>query len=252
MASKNHSSSSKSAEITARRNTAVPPTIQKSTNPASPASASAAAVQPAIASATASIAGVLDAGIGRAKEQAAATAAPATVAKPAVVPATPASNPRAEQLIGQLRDFTAEVARDAATELGQLADRKAVEPLIAVLANVDGYYHLVVRAAAAGSLGLLRDHRAVSVLVSALRDSMAEISAEAALALGHIGTPEAIQSLRPVIENHDGYFLPMSRRAAIKAVSHSLNADLRDLLKRIAGNESEDASVRQAATAAIA
>ena len=54
--------------------------------------------------------------------------------------------------IAALRDINADVARDAATELGRLGDPSAVEPLIEALNNENDYFHSVVRAAAASSL----------------------------------------------------------------------------------------------------
>ena len=82
-------------------------------------------------------------------------------------------------LIAALQNSDADVARDAATSLGALGDRAAVEALIQVVSNADGYYHAVVRAAAAASLGRLGDRRAVDALLGAVNDSLAEPSAEA-------------------------------------------------------------------------
>ena len=62
----------------------------------------------------------------------------------------------APPLIVALRDADADVAREAAASLGSFGS-VAVEPLIAVLHNRDGYYHSVVRAAASHSLARLRD-----------------------------------------------------------------------------------------------
>src|SRR6202034_1371759 len=75
-------------------------------------------------------------------------------------------------LIQALRDPNADVARDAAVELGTTKDRSAVEPLIEVISNTDDYYHNVVRAAAAESLGRLGDVRAVEPLLVLSRDTM--------------------------------------------------------------------------------
>ena len=73
-----------------------------------------------------------------------------------------ATTPEAAALIAALRNSDADIARDAATALGTLGEASAVEPLIQVLGNLDGYYHSVVCSAAAASLGRLGDRRAVN------------------------------------------------------------------------------------------
>lgn len=256
MANKKRSLSSRSSESTERRGTSVPPSgISTAANTLSAAvSKTAPIANEAVKTASTippTVAGVLNA----AEKKPASIQAPVqAVAIPAapVMVSVAKENPRVQEMLSQLRDPVAEVARDAATELGRLNDRSAVESLIGVLANVDGYFHLVVRCAAAGSLGELRDERAVPVLIDAVRDPMAEISAEAALALGNVGGEQAINALIPVIENANGFFLALSRRAAIKAISNKLTPSHRDLLERIANSDFEDMTVQQAAREALA
>ena len=81
--------------------------------------------------------------------------------------------------VAALRNNDADFARDAALALGALADAAAVEPLIQAIGNSDGFYHSVVRAAAATSLAKIGDSRAVMPLIAAVRDSVAEPSVEA-------------------------------------------------------------------------
>ena len=110
------------------------------------------------------------------------TAAPAEELKtPAVSCNTVKVEPTVsvQALIQSLRDPSADVARDAAVELGGAKDASAVAPLIEVITNDDGYYHDVVRAAAAEALGRLGDVRAVEPLLTLSRDTMAEAIAEA-------------------------------------------------------------------------
>ncbi len=154
---------------------------------------------------------------------AAAVAAPAVAAVAAVATA-PRSVERDRStvvtLIAKLRDSDAEVARDAAATLGKLpADAQAVDALGGVLRNADGYFHSVVRAAAAAALGSLGDKRAVDALIAATRDSMAETSEEAVKALGLLGDRRAIPALEQVVRNENGFFLENVRKSAQVAIN---------------------------------
>lgn len=191
-------------------------------------------------------------------EKAKETAAKLVEVKPAIaqkISTTAAKHPvesAAVPLIAALRDSDADIARDAATSLGALADAAAVEPLIQVLNNTDGYYHAVVRAAAAASLGRLRDARAVEPLLAAINDSLAEPSAEAIRALAAIGDSRAVAPLIEVVRNSSGFFLPIARRAAVAALSR-FASDQRaaEELLAVSTNSWEDAVIRQAAVDAI-
>ena len=164
-----------------------------------------------------------------------------------------AITPEAAALIAALRNSDADIARDAATALGTLGEASAVEPLIQVLGNLDGYYHSVVRSAAAASLGRLGDRRAVDVLLGTISDSLAEPSAEAIRALAAIGDPRAVNPLIEVVRNSNGYFLPIARRAAVAALGKFQSDRLvaAELLA-VSTNTSEDSVIRQAAVEAIA
>jgi len=158
---------------------------------------------------------------------AAAPATPATavaVTAPVVAPAaaTAVAVNAAEReragvtaLIAKLRHIDADVARDAAVTLGTLpANAESITALSAVLLNADHYFHPVVRAAAAASLGKLRDPRAVDALVHATRDSMAETSDEAVKALGRLGDRRAILPLKAIVRNADNFYLANVRASA--------------------------------------
>jgi len=185
--------------------------------------------------------------------------APVVVAKATNAGVTPAvtaastpiavSSPseRALQLINQLRDLDADVASDAATQLGALGEAFAVPALIQVVENSEGYYHSVVRAAASSSLGLLKDARAVDVLVIGTRDEMAEASAEAVRALASIGDARAVDSLVEIVRNTDGFYVPVVRLASVIALAKLGGAAAKAELAIVAANESEDPVVRQAA-----
>jgi HEAT repeat protein len=175
-----------------------------------------------------------------------AAAAPARVAAAESVSAV--SN-RAAVLaqIAALRGTDADTARDAAAELGRLGDAAAVEPLIEVLVNANGYFHGVVRAAAASSLAQLRDGRAFQALLGAVSDSMAEASAEAVRALAAMGDPRAAGALIEIVRNPTGFYLQTVRLAAVRGLVQLGGAAAATELRKLASDPSEDAIVREAA-----
>lgn len=77
------------------------------------------------------------------------------------------------------------------------------------------YHERLVSAAKLADLG---DPSAVDGLVKALRDQAAEVAAAAASALGQLHARQAADPLRDVAANGDGYFDPMTRKAAIDAL----------------------------------
>jgi HEAT repeat protein len=150
-------------------------------------------------------------------------------------------------LCGALRDPAAEVAREAATALGEIRDTPAVPSLAAVVLNADGYYDGSVRTAAAEALAKFQDHRAVEALITAVYDSLAEVSQAAIRALGLIGDERAIDSLVSVVRNTDNYYLGFVRQAAVEALGRLAAPSARESLRNIAADSHLDASVRQAA-----
>ncbi len=91
------------------------------------------------------------------------------------------------------------VRRRAAESLGGFKERRVVEPLIAILENMDEMKS--VRAAAAVSLGALKDERASVPLLTALSDENAEIRWRAAAALGNLKDAKAITRLSEIVED---------------------------------------------------
>jgi HEAT repeat protein len=154
-------------------------------------------------------------------------------------------------LINALNDSDADVAREAAASLGLLNSATAVEPLIAVLENRDGYFHSVVRTAATHSLGQLRDLRAVVPLLSAIKDPIAEASAEAIRTLASLPDPRSLPALIEVVRNQHGFFLPTTRHAAILGLAHIGGEQAICELRFVAANQWEDAVIRAAAMEAI-
>jgi len=122
-------------------------------------------------------------------------------------------------LAARLRDPEADNARDAAITLGGLPrDGEAVAALCDVVRNQDGFFHPVVRAAAAQALGRIGDRSAVEALIEATRDTMAEASEEAVKALGLLGDVRALPALSAAASNADGFYLQSVSRSAAEAI----------------------------------
>lgn len=150
-------------------------------------------------------------------------------------------------LVLALRDADADVAREAAASLGLLGSASGVEPLIAVVDNHDGYFHSVVRAAAIHSLGQLRDPRGVVPLLNAVKDPIAEASAEAIRALASLADPRSLPALLEVVRNEHRFFLASTRHAAILGLAQLGGEQAVCELRFVAANQWEDAAVRAAA-----
>jgi HEAT repeat protein len=156
-----------------------------------------------------------------------------------------------QPLLVALRDLDADVAREAATSLGQLGDALAVEPLIAVLKNSNHYFHSVVRSAAAVSLGQLKDRRAVDALLNAVNDPIADPSTEAIRALVALGDPRTINALVEVVRNSSSFFAGSVRRAAVLGLIKLGGDTALTELRRVAADVNEDSVIREEATAAV-
>jgi len=150
-------------------------------------------------------------------------AAVATIAAPAKVEAKGEvirDRKAVAALVARLRDPEADNARDAAMTLGTLPrDAEAVAALAEAVRNSDGFFHSVVRAAAAQALGKIGDRSAVDALIEATRDSMAEASEEAVKALGLLGDARALPGLEAIVKNADGFYLETVRKSAAEAVA---------------------------------
>lgn len=105
------------------------------------------------------------------------------------------SDDKVSLLIRQLSDQDYQVRNQAARQLGDLKDARAVEPLIAVL--LDPSRDMVIHAADA--LGKIKDARAVDPLISVLKSKDSGDRLFAAKALGEIGDPRAVLPLLPLL-----------------------------------------------------
>jgi HEAT repeat protein len=123
-----------------------------------------------------------------------------------------------EALIATLRDRSVEVAVASATALSVCGAPRAREALLGVLQNTDGYYHALTRAAAVHGLGALLAPAERAPLERALRDLEAEVSIAAISALSARAGPDSRPALLSVIENADGFFLPITRLAAARGL----------------------------------
>ncbi len=115
-------------------------------------------------------------------------------------------------LIERLRDTKAAVRSNAALTLGRMGDKSAVEPLIDVLESgkeAEGRRKDTVNAIAdvrksvVLALGAIGGEEATEALIDVLKDDgeALEVRVAAASALGNIGSPEAVSTLRTVFDN---------------------------------------------------
>jgi HEAT repeat protein len=132
-------------------------------------------------------------------------------------------------LLGTLRSERPAARRLAATALGDIGDRAAVDPLVQVLRDDPDW---AVRTAAAAALGQLKDARAIWALVNTLklRDEVAperqaalqELREAAKLALRRIGDPLAKKSTTDLLAA-----VQADARAAVAALEQSVgNSEL--------------------------
>ncbi len=183
---------------------------------------------------------------------AAVVAAPVVAETKAVVAETkPAVVTDLKPLIEALHDVNADVASEAATALGASNNPAAVEPLIEILTNANGYFHSVVRSAAAVSLGQLKDRRSVEALLAAVHDPIADPSTEAIRALTKLADPRAIGALVEVVRNSNGFFANSVRRAAVLGLAKLGGDTAVAELRLVAADESEDSVIRHEASEAI-
>ena len=89
-------------------------------------------------------------------------------------------------------------------------------------------------------------------MIIALRDATAEVSTEAAAALGVLRDERAVPALMEVANNPTGYYVWMSRLAAIRALGRfAVNSQARQAHQQIAISETEDRQLRDAAIQAL-
>ena len=107
--------------------------------------------------------------------------------------------PALDAILGELNHPSYVVRARATNSLGGFKERRAVDPLIAVLENTDEMKS--IRAGAASSLAGLKDERAAASLLKALNDENAEVRLRAAAALGNLRDRKAVAKLSEIVEN---------------------------------------------------
>ena len=104
-----------------------------------------------------------------------------------------------DAMLEELKHPSYVIRKRAAGALGGFKARRAVEPLIAILGDTGEMKS--IRAAAAASLGALKDERASASLLTALSDENAEIRLQAAGALGSLRDAKAVARLSEIVED---------------------------------------------------
>jgi HEAT repeat protein len=129
----------------------------------------------------------------------------------------------------------------------QSADETSLEVLCVQLVAAAGWQQ---RAGAARELAHMQGDGVVQALTHALRDTSVEVAIAAVDALSERVEPSAVQALRTVIDNADGYFSPMTRVAALSVLGRVLSDA--ELAPIVACVRDLDAEVSIAAIAVVA
>jgi len=111
--------------------------------------------------------------------------------------------PAVPALLNALSHKDKDVQPGSAVALGQIGDKRAVQPLMDVLRDGEQYWFL--RSNAAEALGRIGDKRAVSVLIGALKDDNSSVRSAAAEALGKLGDARATTPLFSALNDEDNY-----------------------------------------------
>jgi HEAT repeat protein len=129
-----------------------------------------------------------------------------------------------------------EAGSTAASALGRLGDRRAVEPLIAALKSADRE----VRLSAASSLGEIGDTRAVEPLIAALLDETETVRRVAVMELGALGDRRAEGPLLALLRH------PMVQPESIDSLTGT-KPEIVEALRKIAPDAAERVMLEEAA-----
>jgi HEAT repeat protein len=116
-----------------------------------------------------------------------------------------------KQALSELRDVSKDKRRTAVMKLGMMGGETALITLIGVVRN--HHEDLIVRGRAALMLGKLGDPRAVESLIEALDAPGYQTRVHAAQSLGKLGDPRAIAPLRRVVETEGDTFKAAAQEA---------------------------------------
>jgi HEAT repeat protein len=145
-------------------------------------------------------------------------------------------------LVAALRDPSSEVAVHAAEALRLHRGPVAVSALLEVLANADSYFLAETRASAVRALGALLPPGEGAPLHATVTDPEAAVSLAAIAALAERDEPPGADALLGVIERADGFYLPITRHAAARALSRMRGHDMARL--RALADREADPEVR--------
>jgi HEAT repeat protein len=146
-----------------------------------------------------------------------------------------------EPLAAALQDRDVEVRRRVASALAQLGDARAIEPLLVALQDED----TEVRRCVVDTLAQLGDTRAVEPLLAVLQDDDARVRRQAASSLGKLGDAQAVEPLLLALRDEDAEM----RRSAARALGQLRDERAVDPL--LAALQDEDAIVRRVAASSL-
>jgi HEAT repeat protein len=146
--------------------------------------------------------------------------------------------PPVEALVAATRDSSPWRRARAAAALGEIGDRSAFDAIARLLADAED----AVSRAAAAAFEKLRDPRAVEPLLALLADASRStfVRSYAAMTLGALKDPKAVDALLAELQSHDA----LMRRSAARALCRIDDPRSRDTLARLAA-EDPDKSVRE-------
>jgi HEAT repeat protein len=147
-------------------------------------------------------------------------------------------------LVSALRDQSAEVAVQAAEALAHHPGDAATSALRQVLENQDGFFSPPVRASAVRSLGALLPANDAAPVQGALGDVEAIVSLAAIATLAERDESASAGALMGLLEDRRGFYLPLTRQAAARALGRLHHYD-RDRLRDVLAAEYDDV-VREA------
>ncbi len=147
-------------------------------------------------------------------------------------------------LVAALRDPSSEVAERAAEALAHHRGEVATSALRGVVENRDGYFSPTTRASAIRSLGTLLPVDEATPIARAVSDVEAIVSLAAIATLAERDASTSAGALMGVLEDRRGFYLPLTRQAAARALG-SLHHYDRERLRGLLAIEYDDA-VREA------
>jgi HEAT repeat protein len=161
-------------------------------------------------------------------------------------------------LIARLKDEDAGVRRAAAQSLGQLGDRRAVQPLIGILNDPEAD----VRRSVVEALAQLEDPSAIGPIAGLLKDPDTDVKKEALSALGHFDQKIPTAGVVELLDDpsadvrHEAVDLlqnvhDKSAAPAIAKLIHDPSSDVREAVISALGNLGDQSSA-SAITAALA